>query len=137
MKLKQLIKEEKNVYTIKDYKFSWKRESKATGKWRSFQQDELRGYILKTNNDKFGKEEIGYLINVSKGNHVKDQSQQWQVMFVAKGNNIILKNKFDYNNVENAKRFAEQAFVQIMNSENNDIKNRILDLNRLNREMFL
>lgn len=132
-----MIKYEKKNYTVKDYKFLWKRESKATGKWSSFDQNELRGYDLKINNPKFGKDECGFLLNVSRGHHLKDTSNQWQVWFISAGINIALKNRFEFEDVENAKEFAEKAFVQIMNSEESELKERILDLGRINKEMFI
>lgn len=127
----------KKNYSGQDYKFSWKREPKSTGRWASFDKNELRAYDLKINNPKFGKDECGFIANVSKNNFAKDDSEQWQIWYLAGGRNVALKKRFDFDKLEDAKAYAIAAFVQIMNSEESEIKDRILELGRINKEMFL
>lgn len=127
----------KKNYTVEDYKFSWKRVAKTTGRWASFDGNDLRGWILKINNLKFGKDDCGFLHNTSQNKFHGDDTKQWQVLYYAKGNNIALKKRFDFDDIDGAKQFAMLAFVQIMNLEESEIKDRILQLGRINKEMFV
>ena len=129
-------KYERKNYTEQDYKFLWKREAKSTGRWAAFDNNDLRGYNLKITDTKLGKYECGFIINVSQQHFVKDDSKQWQIWYHAKGRNIAMKKRFDFGDLENAKAFATAAFVKIMNSEESEVKDKILEFGRINKDMY-
>ncbi len=116
----------------KKLKFKWKRSEASKGKWSWLDDNKLRGYICSLNGA-----EIGGLYNVSRGTRSEDTSKQWYVNYTSKGsNNIILKKKFDFDDLAAAKKYFESAFVQILNStEENEslfkMKTAILNLGRI------
>ena len=113
----------------KKLKFKWKRSPMTTGKYSSFDNNNLRSYECKLNGV-----EIGGLYNVSHGIFSKDDSEQWYIMFFGKGN-VMLTKKFDLDKVKEAMSFFEEAYISILNSipEKENLfkmKENILALNR-------
>lgn len=118
---------------FKKLKFKWKRAEASKGKFSFLDNNNLRGYECSLNGI-----EIGFLSNVSKGDNSKDNSKQWQIWFIAKGErgNIVLKKKFEFDQVAEAKKYFEVAFVKIMSSNKESeklfkMKEDILDLGRI------
>jgi len=126
----------KKEYSVKDYKFKWKREKVTTGRWSSFDNNDLRGYILSINNPQFCQGDVAFISNVSKSNNSSDLSKQWSIWFITKGTNTRFKKRFELNDIENAKKFTENLFVTIMNDEHTETKDKILALGRINKEMY-
>ena len=117
--------------------FKWKRQSATTGKWSWLDQNNLRGYdckIVHLKGYKINDEYCGFLSNVSKGRTSLDNSNQWQVFFIASGGSVAFKRKFDFYDVENAKKFFEILFCEVMLTDKyQDIRQRILDLGKLEK----
>ena len=87
---------------VKKFKFKWQRTPAATGRFASFQSNKERSYICSVDGER-----IGELHNVSFGTFSKDDSRQWHVMLYSSGSNINLKKKFEFEQVDEAKKFFE------------------------------
>ena len=109
----------------KKLKFKWKRYP-----MEKYARNELRGFSCVLNGIS-----IGTINNISNTHYSKDTSEQWYIMYHNKGNNIILKKRFDLDKIDEAKKFFEETFLKILSStpENDNLfkmKISILALNR-------
>ena len=120
----------KNIKT--KYKAKWKRDSAATGKWKSFEQNDLRGYSLDINGAT-----VGWLRNMSKGHSIDDFTKDWVFLLMTKDNPIQFKKHWKYEDVDTAKIEAVDILYKIIQCEEKDneavykMKLRILEFGRL------
>ena len=105
--------------------FSWKREAKILSKRGIGHDNSLRPWNLK-----YKGFQIGSVYNPSASVHnFTDNTEGWKIMFYSLGKNLIFTKVFENDKIEEAKVFAENLFLKIMNSSEGsylDFKNRIL-----------
>lgn len=100
-------------------KYKWKRSPKATGKWRSFGiPDEFRPWYMEEDG-----QTIGIVSNESSDRHGSDDTKQWSIWFMAhQRSNIKMKKRFEFDQIDEAKKFAEKAYNDLINSTEDNLK---------------
>jgi hypothetical protein len=94
-------------------KIKWKRETKSTGKWSSFENNADRGWYANIGKDK----NIGALFNPARS-HLSNASPCWQMMFMTDhGANMVMKRTFPVEQLEEAKQYLEQLYFKIINAK--------------------
>lgn len=138
-KLESLTEKKVNLVERKtEPKYKWKRVAASTGRYSSFDNNNLRGYVCRVINlpgyEIDQNVEIGGIFNVSQSNFTKDDSKEWYINITAKGprGNIILKKRFPFEQHEQAMKYFTDCFTTIMTTDQYpEFKKSILDLERL------
>lgn len=129
-----MLNVERNRFSIEDIKFKGDREMKKQKIWfRRKKEDNSRsgwGSIqsMRGWNILQGRNEIGFIQNVSVNPHSGDDSHDWKVWFYATGRNICMKARFNRDEIEKAKEYAVEAYETIMENKDgkyNDLKERL------------
>lgn len=113
------------------YKFKWKRKKVYRDVWHPVEND-YRGYDFYVDG-----EDVGHLCN-DFYNHISDDTR-WYIIFLAKGSNIKLKHRWEFNDIETAKSDAIVLFNMIMDSKPESsiytLRQRILEFGRVKEKI--
>lgn len=145
MKAKKLIETLENLTDKKvklvekkvEPKFKWKRVAATIGRYRSFDNNDLRGYscrVISLPGYEVLDDSIGGIFNVSSSNFSQDLSKEWQINITAKGprGNIVLKKRFPFEQHEQAMKYFTDSFTTILTTDQYpEFKAAILALGRL------